>query len=77
MQKQKGNAPQIIGISDASGYLFCADGLDAALLLALRDKNPLVTKPYFLALPDTPAAGCAALKFQARAMICYARTRSR
>ena len=63
MQKQKGGAPHIIGISDASGYLFCDGGLDIALLLALRDLNPLVTKPYFLAHPDVPDTRCLALKF--------------
>ncbi len=63
MQKQTGAAPQVIGISDASGYLFCDDGLDLGLLLALRDINPLVTKPYFLAHPDDVDAGCATLKF--------------
>ena len=62
MRKQKGDAPQIIGISDASGYLFCESGLDVGLLLALRDINPLVTKPYFLAHPDSPDLGCV-LKF--------------
>ena len=62
MRKQKGDAPQIIGISDASGYLFCEDGLDVGLLLALRDINPLVTKPYFLAHPDSPDIG-SVLKF--------------
>ncbi len=62
MRKQKGSAPQIIGISDASGYLFCESGLDVGLLLALRDMNPLVTKPYFLAHPDSPDLGCV-LKF--------------
>ncbi len=63
MQKQTGRAPRIIGISDASGYLFCETGLDVALLLALREKNPLVTKPYFLAHPDLPTDDCPALKF--------------
>lgn len=63
LEMQKTGAPQIIGISDASGYLFCASGLDIGLLLALRDKNPLVTKPYFLAHPDAPSAECPTLKF--------------
>jgi glutamate dehydrogenase (NAD(P)+) len=49
-------APKIIGISDASGYLFCDTGLDIGLLLALRDINPLVTKPYYLAHPDDASA---------------------
>jgi glutamate dehydrogenase (NAD(P)+) len=62
MRKQKASAPAIIGISDASGYLFCDSGLDVGLLLALRDINPLVTKPYFLAHPDSPDLGCV-LKF--------------
>jgi glutamate dehydrogenase (NAD(P)+) len=62
MRKQKESAPQIIGISDVSGYLFCESGLDIGLLLALRDMNPLVTKPYFLAHPDSPDLGCV-LKF--------------
>lgn len=63
MQQRMGSAPRIIGISDASGYLFCETGLDIALLLALREKNPLVTKPYFLAHPDLPTEDCPALKF--------------
>ena len=64
MQKRQGSAPKVIGISDASGYLYCEEGLDVGLLLALRDLNPLVTKPYFLANPDAPAAsGCPSLKF--------------
>lgn len=63
MQQRTGSAPRIIGISDASGYLFCETGLDIRLLLALREKNPLVTKPYFLAHPDLPTEDCPALKF--------------
>jgi glutamate dehydrogenase (NAD(P)+) len=63
IEKQKKTAPQIIGISDASGYLYCATGLDIELLLALRDINPLVTKPYFLAHPDGPDSDCPTLKF--------------
>ncbi len=63
MQKQKGGAPQVIGISDASGYLYCESGLDIGLLLSLRGMNPLVTKPYFLAHPDAPDSGCPTLKF--------------
>lgn len=55
--------PKIIGISDASGYLYCAGGLDVGLLLALRDKNMIVSKPYFLAHPETPDSGCPELKF--------------
>lgn len=62
MEKRKGAAPQVIGISDASGYLYCSGGLDIDLLRALRDVNPLVTKPYFLAHPDDIDAGCV-LKF--------------
>lgn len=60
---ERDNAPKIIGISDASGYLYCDGGLDLGLLLALRDVNPLVTKPYFLAHPDDASGVCAALKF--------------
>jgi glutamate dehydrogenase (NAD(P)+) len=63
LKKQKGAAPQVIGISDASGYLYCESGLDIGRLLALREMNPLVTRPYFLAHPDEPDAGCPALKF--------------
>jgi glutamate dehydrogenase (NAD(P)+) len=63
MEKQRGGAPKVVGISDASGYLYCEEGLDIGLLLALRDLNPLVTKPYFLAHPDGPDAGCPSLKF--------------
>ena len=62
MGKRQG-APIIIGISDASGYLYCESGLDVGLLLALRDLNPLVSKPYFLAHPDGPDSGCPSLKF--------------
>ena len=63
MEKRQSGAPKVIGISDASGYLYCEEGLDISLLLALRDLNPLVTKPYFLAHPDGPDAGCPSLKF--------------
>ncbi|MBI5029226.1 MAG: CBS domain-containing protein [Chloroflexi bacterium] len=63
MKKQKGSAPQVIGISDATGYLYCEIGLDIDLLLALRDVNPLVTKPYFLAHPEGPNSAYPSLKF--------------
>ena len=63
MQTQKGIAPQVVGISDASGYLYCESGLDIGLLLALRGKNQLVTKPYFLAHPDVTDGDASALKF--------------
>ena len=56
-------APKVIGISDATGYLYCESGLDVPLLLALRKQNPLVAKSYFLAHPDEPDSGCPALKF--------------
>ncbi len=62
MQQKTGAAPKVIGISDAMGYLYCEGGLDIALLLALRDVNPLVTKPYFLAHPNEVDAVCT-LKF--------------
>ena len=61
--KQKGGAPQVIGISDASGYLYSEAGLDVGLLLALRGMNMIVTKPYFLAHPEGPETSRAALKF--------------
>jgi len=63
MEKQRGGAPKVIGISDASGYLYCEPGLDVDLLLALHKQNPLVAKPYFLAHPEEPESGCPALKF--------------
>ncbi len=60
---QNGNVPRIVGISDASGYLYGENGLDVGLLLALRGMNQLVTKPYFLAHPDMPEEGGPPLKF--------------
>jgi glutamate dehydrogenase (NAD(P)+) len=63
MGEQKGAAPKVIGISDASGYLYSESGLDVGLLLALRGMNMIVTKPYFLAHPDGPEGSRAALKF--------------
>ena len=39
--------PAIIGVSDESGYLFCADGLPAADLLALYEREGRVTFPFF------------------------------
>jgi glutamate dehydrogenase (NAD(P)+) len=56
-------APRIVGISDATGYLYCDSGLDAELLLALRKQNPLVAKPYYLAHPEGQDSGCPTLKF--------------
>lgn len=41
-------APRIVGISDAYGYLYNAQGLPVAELLALREAGGLVTYPYFL-----------------------------
>ena len=63
MQEHGTGAPQVIGISDASGYLYCQTGLDLSLLLALRGMNQLVTKPYFLAHPEVTDGGPVALKF--------------
>jgi glutamate dehydrogenase (NAD(P)+) len=60
---ERKDTPRVIGISDASGYLYCATGLDVRLLLALRERNPLVTKPYFLAHPDVMESDCPTLKF--------------
>ena len=60
---ERDDAPRVVGISDATGYLYCASGLDVPLMLALRKQNPLVAKPYFLAHPDAPDAGCPTLKF--------------
>ncbi len=48
----QGGGPRVVGISDASGYLHSDAGLDIDLLLKLREKSQLVTKPYFLAHPD-------------------------
>lgn len=56
-------APRVVGISDASGYLYSESGLDVGLLLALRGKTMIVTKPYFLAHPDVPEDGTPGLKF--------------
>jgi glutamate dehydrogenase (NAD(P)+) len=56
-------APRIVGISDATGYLYCDSGLDVELLIALRKQNPLVAKPYFLAHPEGQDSGCSTLKF--------------
>jgi glutamate dehydrogenase/leucine dehydrogenase len=39
--------PRIIGISDASGYLYDGQGLPIDELLAMRDAANLVTYPYF------------------------------
>ncbi len=61
--EQQGSGPRIVGISDASGYLYGEKGLDVGLLLALRGMNQLVTKPYFLAHPDLPEEGGIPLKF--------------
>jgi len=41
-------APQIVGISDAHGYLFREEGLPTPELLAMRDDHGLVTFRYFL-----------------------------
>ncbi len=41
------NAPKIVGISDAGGYLFNEAGLSYAELCGLRDKQGIVTFPYF------------------------------
>ncbi len=62
MQARPGGAPQVIGISDASGYLYSRTGLDLRLLLALRGMHQIVAKPYFLAHPDVTDEG-EALKF--------------
>lgn len=58
-----GKAPRVIGISDASGYLYSQAGLDVGLLLALRGKTMIVTKPYFLAHPDALEGDTSPLKF--------------
>lgn len=62
-EKQKGGGPKVKGISDVSGYLYCDTGLNVEHLLELRERNQVVTKPYFLSHSDAPDAGCAALKF--------------
>ena len=53
----RGSGPRVIGISDAAGYLHSDEGLDVGLLLKLRGKNQIVSKPYFLAYPDAPESG--------------------
>ena len=40
--------PRIVGISDAHGYLYRAEGLPVDELFALRDARGMVTFPYFL-----------------------------
>jgi glutamate dehydrogenase/leucine dehydrogenase/CBS domain-containing protein len=40
-------APRIVGISDASGYLYDERGLPIQELLDLRDEHGIVTFPYF------------------------------
>jgi glutamate dehydrogenase (NAD(P)+) len=60
---EQGRAPKIVGISDVSGYLYCESGLDGGLLLALREKSQIVSRPYFLAPRDEPDSGCPTLKF--------------
>lgn len=42
------NAPRIVGVSDATGYLYDEAGLPIDELLALRDEHGIVTFPYFL-----------------------------
>jgi glutamate dehydrogenase (NAD(P)+) len=59
----KGDGPRVIGISDARGYLYSKPGLDIELLLKLRDKGQIVSKPYFLAHPDALESESAELKF--------------
>ncbi|MBI5650560.1 MAG: CBS domain-containing protein [Chloroflexi bacterium] len=56
-------SPRIVGISDATGYLYCDSGLDVGLLLALRKQTPFIAKPYYLAHPEGQDSGCPALKF--------------
>ncbi len=41
-------APKIVGVSDAHGYLFRAEGLPMRDLLDMRDEHGLVTFRYFL-----------------------------
>ena len=58
-----GRGPRVIGISDALGYLYSEAGLDIELLLKLRDKSQIVSKPYFLAHPDALESESHPLKF--------------
>ncbi len=62
-EQRQGRGARVVGISDASGYLYCADGLDIDLLLKLRGKTSLVSKPYFLAHPDATDGENPAFKF--------------
>jgi glutamate dehydrogenase (NAD(P)+) len=62
-EQRQGRGARVVGISDASGYLYCAEGLDIDLLLKLRGKTSLVSKPYFLAHPDATDGENAAFKF--------------
>jgi glutamate dehydrogenase (NAD(P)+) len=41
------NAPRIVGLSDATGYLYDERGLPIHELLDLRDEQGIVTFPYF------------------------------
>jgi glutamate dehydrogenase (NAD(P)+) len=60
---REGTGPRVIGISDAAGYLYSESGLDVGLLLTIRGKNQIVSKPYFLAHPEILDNGDASLKF--------------
>ena len=48
MLTQLDPAPKIVGVSDAHGYLFRAEGLPMRDLLDMRDEHGLVTFRYFL-----------------------------
>ncbi len=60
---REGTGPKVIGVSDAAGYLYSASGLDVGLLLTIRGKNQIVSKPYFLAHPEILDSSEAILKF--------------
>jgi glutamate dehydrogenase/leucine dehydrogenase/predicted transcriptional regulator len=47
LQKDPANAVRIVGLSDASGYLYDEAGLPVQELLELQDEHGIVTFPYF------------------------------
>jgi glutamate dehydrogenase (NAD(P)+) len=46
-ETNRANAPRIVGLSDATGYLYDEEGLPIRELLELQDEHGIVTFPYF------------------------------